>query len=344
MYNMPFGEAIKRKQELIAQNKSIGVPTISELQSSENVVYVHEYTRDDGTVVKAHWRSKGVNDNRELDTNKPLSATDKNGTPTGGAARVDSNEYDKFLNRGLEQYFSLPYGTIDILKSEWDNNVKSIDREIERKNINNLPKNNDIFFEKERMKNASWLMRINSSKNKERPDAKLLMDIALVGPKRVPSTQDYQFISSKNNAEINAKYNLSGNKKIPGHYDGFIFSETSPTAKALNSSKELKEQIFADKNFDKKHGMFKRDKLEIEFNTDKNMQYSFGHMTILNPKIENGYITGIGFDKYDYEAMYSKRFENVSQKTKSLNNKARFLQAIGKLKNYYILAPVKIKV
>ena len=74
------------------------------------------------------------------------------------------------------------------------------------------------------------------------------------------------------------------------------------------------------------------------------MQYSFGHMTILNPKIENGYITGIGFDKYDYEAMYSKRFENVSQKTKSLNNKARFLQAIGKLKNYYILAPVKIKV
>ena len=60
MYNMPFGEAIKRKQELIAQNKSIGVPTISELQSSENVVYVHEYTRDDGTVVKAHWRSKGV--------------------------------------------------------------------------------------------------------------------------------------------------------------------------------------------------------------------------------------------------------------------------------------------
>lgn len=67
-------------------------------------------------------------------------------------------------------------------------------------------------------------------------------------------------------------------------------------------------------------------------------------MIVLNPKIENGYISGTGYDKYDYEAMYGKNFENVSKETKSLNNKARFLQAIGKLKNNYTLVPVKVKI
>ena len=74
------------------------------------------------------------------------------------------------------------------------------------------------------------------------------------------------------------------------------------------------------------------------------MQYSFGHLTVLNPKIENGYITGIGFDKYDYEAMYGKKFIDVPKEARSLNNKAKFLQSTSKLKNYYIFVPVKIKI
>jgi len=186
-------------------------------------------------------------------------------------------------------------------------------------------------------------MRVNGERNAERPDAKLFMDIALVGPKNVPSTQDYQFISSKKNKEINEKYNLTGNKEIPSHYDGFEFSADSPTAQALNNSEEFKNQILSSKNYDSTTGVFKTDKLEIEFNNDKNLQYSFGHMTVLEPKIENNYITGTGYDKYNYEAMYGKKFDDVPKETKSLNNKARFLQATGKLKNYYVFVPVKIK-
>lgn len=56
--NMSLGEIFKRKDELLAQNRAIGVPKESELRGSDNVVYVHEYTREDGTQVKAHWRSK----------------------------------------------------------------------------------------------------------------------------------------------------------------------------------------------------------------------------------------------------------------------------------------------
>lgn len=85
---------------------------------------------------------------------------------------------------------------------------------------------------------------------------------------------------------------------------------------------------------------FKRDKLEIEFNNDKNLQYSFGHMTVLEPKIENGYITGIGYDKYDYSMLYKEN----DYKGVFLNNAAKFLQSTAKLKNYYVLVPIKVKI
>ena len=38
LYNMPFGELIKRKQEVLGQYRVLGVPRDEELQSSENVV------------------------------------------------------------------------------------------------------------------------------------------------------------------------------------------------------------------------------------------------------------------------------------------------------------------
>ena len=56
--NMTLPEIFKIKEELLAQNRAIGVPLESELRGSPNAVYVHEYNREDGTHVKAHWRSK----------------------------------------------------------------------------------------------------------------------------------------------------------------------------------------------------------------------------------------------------------------------------------------------
>ena len=61
IYDMPLGEVLKRKQELLSQYRVLGVPKENELKGSDNVVYVHAYTRDDGVEVKAHYRSKGVN-------------------------------------------------------------------------------------------------------------------------------------------------------------------------------------------------------------------------------------------------------------------------------------------
>jgi len=43
------------------QLTNIGVPTNKELMNSETVVYVKAYTKEDGTHVKAHYRSKPDN-------------------------------------------------------------------------------------------------------------------------------------------------------------------------------------------------------------------------------------------------------------------------------------------
>ena len=56
--NMPVKEAFKREREIVAQDDRIGVPSDMELRNSENVIWVEEYRRDDGTEVKGHWRSK----------------------------------------------------------------------------------------------------------------------------------------------------------------------------------------------------------------------------------------------------------------------------------------------
>ena len=62
---MPLGDVLKNKEELLSQYRVLGVPTEQELQDSDNVVYVQAYTRDDGTEVRAHWRSKpdGIENN-----------------------------------------------------------------------------------------------------------------------------------------------------------------------------------------------------------------------------------------------------------------------------------------
>lgn len=77
---MPFGEFIKRRHEVLGQYRVLGVPTEKELKGSDNVVYVDAYTREDGTEVKAHYRSKpgGGSVNNESKTTQDEKAVEKN--------------------------------------------------------------------------------------------------------------------------------------------------------------------------------------------------------------------------------------------------------------------------
>ena len=67
------------------QYHSIGIPSEGELQRSPNVVWVEAYTRDDGTEVKGHYRSKPDNNlNNNLNSSQ--------GTITGGASGVETTQ------------------------------------------------------------------------------------------------------------------------------------------------------------------------------------------------------------------------------------------------------------
>ena len=96
--NMTVKDVFGRKQELMAQNRSIGLPSDRELMNSENVVWVESYTRDDGTEVRAHWRSKpdGVASNNF-----------SQGTPTGGASNIDESKQIEQVNDSLNNNITL---------------------------------------------------------------------------------------------------------------------------------------------------------------------------------------------------------------------------------------------
>ena len=112
---MALGDVLKNKEELLSQYRVLGVPTESELQNSDNVVYVKAYTREDGTEVKAHYRSKpdGIASNNF-----------SHGTPTGGASEVKellkSNLNDSKI---LEGYVSTTK-TVEDIKGFARENIK----------------------------------------------------------------------------------------------------------------------------------------------------------------------------------------------------------------------------
>ena len=58
MLDMTIREIKDRAKEFIAQHRVLGLPDEKELAGSDNVVHVNAYTKEDGTEVKAHWRSK----------------------------------------------------------------------------------------------------------------------------------------------------------------------------------------------------------------------------------------------------------------------------------------------
>ena len=83
--DMSVREVFKNKDAIMSQHSQVGIPSEKELQANNNVVYVQAYTRDDGTEVKAHYRSKpdGVENNN-------LSVQKNSGTLTGGASEISA--------------------------------------------------------------------------------------------------------------------------------------------------------------------------------------------------------------------------------------------------------------
>jgi len=64
IWNMPVSQVFGLENEILAQNRQIGIPDVSELQASDNVIWIDSYTRGDGTKVNSYIRSCGAKHNR----------------------------------------------------------------------------------------------------------------------------------------------------------------------------------------------------------------------------------------------------------------------------------------
>lgn len=91
---MTLREIKDRAKELTAQYKVLGLPDEKELAGSDNVVHVNAYIKEDGTEVKAHWRSKPNSGASSSKNTKPATKNEEVGTPTSGVAKIKEEDKD----------------------------------------------------------------------------------------------------------------------------------------------------------------------------------------------------------------------------------------------------------
>ena len=120
---------------------------------------------------------------------------------------------------------------------------------------------------------------------------------------------------------------------------GIEFTKDSEFSKRVSGNEDFQKTI--KEAIENNNGKLP-DKIELDFSKDKNLNYSIGHGTLLNPKVtEDGYIEGVVFDKYDYKLLRKEYYENYPATI--YNNGAWVLQKMKKLEDYYYFVPVRFK-
>ena len=179
-------------------------------------------------------------------------------------------------------------------------------------------------------------IKYNNEKNKNRPDAKQMLEIGIYGVDSYDDNDQFTHIKDGSADLYNEKYKLTGNKTIPSDMKGIEFSKDSEFSKRVSENADFQQTV---KDAIGKNGGKLPDKIELDFNKDKNLNYSIGHGTLLNPKItEDGYIEGVVYDKYDYDYKYLNTPE-----TTLYNAGAATLHEWDKLEYYYYFIPVRFK-
>ena len=255
---------------------NLGIPRESELSGNPDVVYVHAYTRDDGTEVRAHYRSKpdGVGSNNyEHSGNNTSAAADIEPTLKleGG---ITYNDYQPNLRATIDDYSQV----------------------IENISIGDLNKNLlDLGI------NTYGKYKLKQD------DAVSLWNVASKGVTQ-KSTEEYIKRNGKfyNNMKdvINdfPQYKKQIQEKVKNQFKkdnvpAIVFHENSSVAKAIKKSAELNDFIY------KNAAALKSGKEvtgSLGFNSDANLHNAFGKVDILSAKLQGKYIEFILLDTYDF--------------------------------------------
>ena len=272
---MSGDEFMENEKAINYQMANLGIPRESELTGNPDVVYVNAYTREDGTEVKAHYRSKpdGVGSNNY----------EHSGTSTGAAVDIEPtlkleggityNDYQPNLRATIDDYSQAIENIFigDLNKNLLDLGINTVGR---------IQKQNDAV--------NFWNI---ASQNLWKKQAD---DYIKGNGKFYNNMKDVinDFPQYKKQIQEKVK-NQFKKDDVPG----IVFHENSSVAKAIIKSEELNDFIY------KNAAALKSGKEvtgSLGFNSDANLHNAFGKMDILSAKLQGKYIEFILLDTYDF--------------------------------------------
>ena len=272
---MSGDEFMENEKAINYQMANLGIPRESDLSGNPDVVYVHAYTRDDGTEVRAHYRSKPdvVGSNNY----------EHSGTSTGAAVDIEPtlkleggityNDYQPNLRATIDDYSQAIENIFigDLNKNLLDLGINTVGR---------IQKQNDAV--------NFWNI---ASQNLWKKQAD---DYIKGNGKFYNNMKDVINDFPQYKKQIQEKVKTQFKKDdVPG----IVFHENSSVAKAIIKSEELNDFIY------KNAAALKSGKEvtgSLGFNSDANLHNAFGKMDILSAKLQGKYIEFILLDTYDF--------------------------------------------
>ena len=223
---MSSEEIKSNKAALLAQNSQIGLPSNAELAASSNVVYVHEYTRSDGTHVRAHWRSLPDGENKVLSNDeKELSNYIK---LIQSIANKSGSTNNSTTNQSLTD------------RQIWDA-VKSGYLQDDMHSSKNSVSQNTHLSAKEKALNVIRevsLSLANFSINSPYKFAQLLFSTAMTKASDLRSNENYSVADDKD-IDMLKNRNVTFNNNAPV----LIFYSDGFAAKAIKESEDMKRRV-----------------------------------------------------------------------------------------------------
>lgn len=305
--NMTSKEFAENEKAIDYQMENLGIPRQSDLTNNADVIYVKAYTREDGTKVKAHYRSKQdrvVSDNRQNSENFTGVAT--NIYPTlkleGG---ITYNDYPIDKNAGIRNYL--------------DHNINSVKGSLNKLALDGLinafgyPLNQNDAVE-------LWNMASNTTgiynNDYIRKNGTLYNDVDSL-------TNEYEPYKAKIKDKIKSQF---GDVNVPG----VVLHENSNVSNAIAHSKEL-ENFIRNNYVDLKSG--KEISGSFRFNGFNNLHNTFGSIDVLSAKVRGNYVDVELLDTYDF---------NKNEKN-PLVKMGRSAQETGKLNPYFTIVKCRYK-
>ena len=302
-------EFLDNEKAIDYQLNNLGIPRRANLAGNSDVVYVHSYTRDDGTEVRAHYRSKpdGVGSNNY----------EHSGTSTGAAAGI---EQPTLLEGGItyNDYPLQPRVTIDdYSQTIEDSLVGLVNKGILDLGINTVARrqnqNDAVNFWNIASLNL-WKKQADEYINR---NGKFYNNIGEI-------VKDFPQYKEQIKEKVKTQFKKDD---VPA----IVFHENSSVAKAISKSAELNDFIYKNvsalKSGEEVSG-------SLGFTSDSNLHNAFGKVDVLSAKLQGKFIEFILLDTYDFNP----------NETNPLVQMGYSAQKAGLLNPYFTIVKVKYKI